>query len=97
MKQIYPYFLALFFFGAVFNADSKPPNIIFLLADDQATISMGCYGNKDALTPNLDQLSAKGVTFDRHYDTTAICWPAGPRYSPVSMSMRTDVISRRVS
>ena len=73
MKQIYPYFLALFFFGAVLNAAPKPPNIIFLLADDQATISMGCYGNKDAQTPHLDQLSAKGVTFDRHYDTTAIC------------------------
>ncbi|MBT7981058.1 MAG: sulfatase [Akkermansiaceae bacterium] len=49
------------------------PNIVFLLADDQATISMGCYGNSDARTPNLDSLSARGVTFDNHYDTTAIC------------------------
>ena len=49
------------------------PNIVFLLADDQATISMGCYGNPDARTPNLDSLSARGVTFDNHYDTTAIC------------------------
>ena len=49
------------------------PNIVFLLADDQATISMGCYGNSDARTPNLDFLSERGVTFDNHYDTTAIC------------------------
>ena len=49
------------------------PNIIFLLADDQATISMGCYGNKDAVTPNLDHLSQRGLTFDNHYVTTAIC------------------------
>ena len=49
------------------------PNIIFLLADDQATISMGCYGNKDVVTPNLDRLSRKGLTFDNHYVTTAIC------------------------
>ena len=48
------------------------PNIVFLLADDQALISMGCYGNNDALTPNLDRLSKKGVTFDNHYVTTAI-------------------------
>ena len=54
-------------------ADQPPPNIVFLLADDQATISMGCYGNPDAITPNLDALSARGVTFDNHYDTTAIC------------------------
>lgn len=49
------------------------PNIIFLLADDQTTYSMGCYGNPDVQTPNLDQLSADGMTFDHHYDTTAIC------------------------
>ena len=49
------------------------PNIVFLLADDQSTISMGCYGNPDARTPNLDSLSKRGVTFDNHYDTTAIC------------------------
>ena len=49
------------------------PNIVFLLADDQAIISMGCYGNSDALTPNLDRLSQRGLTFDNHYDTTAIC------------------------
>ena len=73
MKQIYSYFLAFLSCGASLGADSKPPNIIFLLADDQATISMGCYGNEDALTPNLDRLSARGLTLDNHYDTTAIC------------------------
>ncbi|MFT5123536.1 MAG: arylsulfatase A-like enzyme [Candidatus Omnitrophota bacterium] len=49
------------------------PNFVFLLTDDQATITMGCYGNPDALTPHLDQLASEGMIFDRHYDTTAIC------------------------
>ncbi len=53
-------------------ADERP-NIIFLLSDDQATYSMGCYGTPGAKTPNLDQLAAEGMIFDRHYDTTAIC------------------------
>ena len=47
--------------------------IIFLFTDDQSTHSLGCYGNKDVKTPNIDALSAAGVTFDHHYDTTAIC------------------------
>ena len=34
---------------------------------------MGCYGNKDVITPNLDQLAKEGMVFDNHYDTTAIC------------------------
>ncbi len=49
------------------------PNVIFLLTDDQATISMGCYGNDSVKTPNLDKLAKNGVVFDRHYVTTAIC------------------------
>jgi len=49
------------------------PNIIYLMADDQSTYSVGCYGNKDVKTPNMDQLGRDGVIFDSHYNTTAIC------------------------
>lgn len=49
------------------------PNIVFLLADDQCTYSMGCYGTPDVQTPNLDRLAQEGMVFDNHYDTTAIC------------------------
>ncbi len=49
------------------------PNIVFLLTDDQSFRSLGCMGNRYIQTPNIDALSAQGVTFDKHYDTTAIC------------------------
>jgi arylsulfatase A-like enzyme len=52
---------------------SKRPNIIFLLADDQNTYSVGCYGNKDVKTPQMDRLGRDGVIFDNHYDTSSIC------------------------
>ncbi|MGJ8642038.1 MAG: sulfatase family protein [Luteolibacter sp.] len=52
---------------------AEKPNIIFLLSDDQTTYSVGCYGNKDVITPQMDRLGADGLIFDRHYDTTAIC------------------------
>ncbi len=52
---------------------SKQPNLVFLMADDQCTYSLGCYGNPDVKTPHIDSLSRDGVTFDCHYDTTAIC------------------------
>ena len=52
---------------------SSRPNIVFLFADDQNTLSVGCYGNKDVQTPNMDQLARDGVVFDKHYNTTAIC------------------------
>ena len=49
------------------------PNIVVILTDDQATYSLGCYGNGDVQTPHIDSLSRDGLTFDHHYATTAIC------------------------
>jgi arylsulfatase A-like enzyme len=54
------------------NAGDRP-NIVFLMSDDQNTLSMGSYGNEEVLTPNLDRLAEQGMVFDNHYDTTAIC------------------------
>lgn len=57
-----------------FNLDADDrPNIVFLLADDQCTYSMGCYGTPSVQTPVLDRLAHDGIVFDNHYDTTAIC------------------------
>ena len=41
----------------------KRPNIIFLLSDDQGEWAMGCSGNKEIITPNLDRLAAEGIPF----------------------------------
>ncbi|MDP6522744.1 MAG: sulfatase [Kiritimatiellia bacterium] len=55
------------------TGDAKQPNIVFLLSDDQCTYSVGCYGNKDVKTPNMDKLGHDGVIFENHYVTTSIC------------------------
>ncbi|WP_166830833.1 sulfatase family protein [Thalassoroseus pseudoceratinae] len=52
---------------------AEKPNIIFLFADDQNLQSVGCYGNPEVKTPQMDRLGRDGVIFDRHYNTTAIC------------------------
>ena len=54
------------------NAADKP-NIVFLFADDQNRLSVGCYGNSEVQTPNMDGLARDGMVFDKHYNTTAIC------------------------
>ena len=62
--------------GAVVSGKEQSderPNIIFLMADDQNFGSMGCYGNKEVQTPQMDRLAREGIAFDRHYNTTAIC------------------------
>ena len=76
--QIWPVVFCLFGVPSVLSAnhpldDTERPNLIFLMADDQCTYSMGCYGTPHAKTPNLDKLASDGITFDRHYVSTAIC------------------------
>ena len=54
----------------------KRPNIIFLLSDDQGEWAMGCSGNKEIITPNLDRLAAEGMRFDSFFCACPVCSPA---------------------
>ncbi|HJD41447.1 MAG TPA: sulfatase-like hydrolase/transferase, partial [Candidatus Mediterraneibacter quadrami] len=54
----------------------KKPNIVFVLTDDQGAWAMGCAGNPDVQTPNLDRLAANGVRFDEFYCASPVCSPA---------------------
>ena len=66
-------FFLIIFFNVTYSVADDRPNIICLMTDEQNVRSLGCYGAPGVKTPNIDALAADGVTFDRHYDTTAIC------------------------
>ena len=38
-----------------------PPNIIFIMSDDQGYADLGCYGSEFVQTPHLDQMAAEGM------------------------------------
>ncbi|MGH9902096.1 MAG: sulfatase-like hydrolase/transferase, partial [Pyrinomonadaceae bacterium] len=54
----------------------RPPNIIFILADDLGWRELGAYGNRFNETPHLDRLAADGVTFRQAYAAAPICSPS---------------------
>ncbi|MBN2477509.1 MAG: sulfatase [Pirellulales bacterium] len=54
-------------------AEPTPPNIIFLLTDDQRWDTLGCMGNAIVQTPNIDRLAEGGMVFDNCFVTTSIC------------------------
>jgi choline-sulfatase len=65
--------------GVAAYAQKTPPmrpNILFVLADDLAAWMLGCYGNKEIRTPNMDLLARTGVRFANHFVATPICSPS---------------------
>ena len=43
-------------------AAADKPNILLVLSDDQSVPHVGCYGNKDIQTPNLDRFATEEHT-----------------------------------
>lgn len=67
-------------FVCVFNCSSSSadertaqPNIIILLADDLGYGELGCQGNPQIPTPNIDSIAKDGVRFTNGYVTAAFC------------------------
>ncbi len=54
----------------------KPPNVLFLLTDDQRWDALGLAGHKHLKTPNIDRLGQEGVYFKNTFCTTSLCSPS---------------------
>ena len=49
------------------------PNILLIFSDDHSVPYLGCYGNQDLKTPNLDKMASEGALFHRAYTTAPQC------------------------
>ncbi len=79
------------------------PNILFFITDQLRADHLGCYGNKTIRTPAIDQLAARGVSFDRFYVASPVCQPNratlvtgrmpslhGVRYNGISLALSAN-------
>ena len=57
-------------------AESRPPNIVLILSDDQGYTDYGFMGHSEIETPNLDKLAKESALFRRGYVPTALCRPS---------------------
>ena len=65
----------------------KPRNILLLITDQQRFDTLGCYGNPDIKTPNIDRMAAQGALFE-------ICYVQNPICSPSRASLTTGLYVR---
>src|SRR2546421_7281357 len=62
---------------AGYAADTaRPPNVVFILADDLGYGELGCYGQKKIQTPNIDLLAKEGMRFTQCYSGSHVCAPS---------------------
>jgi arylsulfatase A-like enzyme len=56
--------------------ENRPPNIIFIYADDLGYGDLSAYGATEIATPNFDNLATNGIKFTNGYATSATCSPS---------------------
>ena len=56
-------------------AGSDHPNLIFVFPDQLGATWLGCYGNPDVRTPNIDRFARQGILFERAYTASPVCTP----------------------
>ena len=66
----------LIFFCSDLVYSNSDYNVIVIIPDDHARRSMGAYGNKDVITPNLDKIANQGIRFDNAYAAAPVCSPS---------------------
>lgn len=78
------------------------PNILFIIADDLSANALGCYGNTQVKTPNIDKLAKRGFVMDRAYCQYPVCGPARaallsglyPQQNGVTHNASKDILSK---
>jgi iduronate 2-sulfatase len=60
---------------AMVDATGAPFNILFIAVDDLKP-AIGAYGDRQAVTPNLDALADRGSVFEQAYCQQAVCSPS---------------------
>ena len=83
--------------GAI-RQNRRPPNIVFILADDLGWRELNTYGNRFNETPNLNRLASEGVRFTNAYSSAPICSPTRaslmtgqfPGHQPITNYLEKD-------
>lgn len=61
---------------ALDGAEPQKWNVISIVTDDQGIWTLGCYGNKECRTPNMDRLAREGARFLNAFTPTPVCSPS---------------------
>jgi arylsulfatase A-like enzyme len=55
--------------------DTRSPNLLFVFSDQHTFDMLGCYGNEQVISPNIDQLASEGLLFNHCISNSPTCTP----------------------
>ena len=67
--------LALLLISTASLSAAQQPNILWITSEDNSISWVGCYGGKNAKTPNIDRLAEEGFRYTHCFDNAAVCAP----------------------
>jgi len=73
--------------------DIMENNILIIISDQLSKRAVGAYGNADVVTPNIDSLAKKGISFNNAYTTCPLCLPARAAFWTGTMPHNTWSVS----
>jgi arylsulfatase A-like enzyme len=85
--------LGCFSLNSLQAADSRPPNVVIIFADDLGYGDLGCYGHPTIRTPELDRMAAEGMKFTQFYSAAPVCTPSRAALMTGRLPIRTGMTS----
>lgn len=90
MPRVLVVSLFLIWPNALIAQESRPPNIVFILADDLGWTDVGCQGSKYYETPHIDKLARRGLRLTSFYHSQN-CTPTRAALMSGQYAPRTGV------
>lgn len=71
--QLHYFLLIVLLFFTVAVSAKVPPNIVFILTDNQSADALSVYGNRDVDMPHIEALAARGVLYNNAFAASGVC------------------------
>ena len=75
MKTSLQLLVTLHLLSGLISFGKDRPNVLWITAEDMSPV-LGCYGDKDAITPNLDAFAKQSVRYTKAYASAPVCSPS---------------------
>ena len=77
-------------------ATAKPYNLLVIQTDEHLFKTLGCYGGKVVLTPNIDWIAQHGAIATSFYATTPVCSPSRAAFMSGLYPHKTPVSTNNI-